>query len=480
MVESHRSGGLPDAYGRHYVPMLDPALLDRLLRTALERGGDYADVYVQRIRERSLVMEEGRLKSASESTACGVGIRVQRGEATGFAVCEDLDEAALQRAARRAAAIADGGPVAPAALRALALPERYPQRRPLADAALDERIALVRRLAERAAADPAVAWVQAALSDRDDTVQIATSDGVLAHDRRPLLQIRVRVQGERDGRRESVYDTTGGRCGLEHLDDARIDGLAARVQARLATRLAAAEAPAGTMPVMIAPGVGGVMLHEAVGHGLEADFNRKGTSTYSGKIGSVVASPLVRVVDRGDLPGEHGALAVDDEGVIPGCTPLIEGGVLTGYLHDRLSARLMGCAPTGNGRRQSYHHLPMPRMRCTLLEAGPHDPEEILRSVSKGLFVTWIGGGSVDIAKGDFNFNVEEAFLIEDGRLTRPVRGACLIGNGPEVMRQITMLGSDARIDGGIGMCGKNGQSVPVSDGCPTTLIASMVVGGRS
>lgn len=459
----------------------DPALLDRLLRTALARGGDYADVFAQRRVARSLQYEEGKVKAASEGRSQGVGIRVQQGEATGFAVCEDPDPDRLLEAARQAAAIAAGGggrlqPLVPATL-----PRRYEQRQPLAQAALADRIRYAADASQAAsAADPRITWVSVSVADSEDEIAIATSDGVFAQDRRPRILVRVNVLGEVEGRRESAGHGAGGRAGIEFLAHHPPAEVAREAVRLLDVKLRALEAKAGAMPVVIKCGEGGIMLHEAVGHGLEADFNRKGTSAYSGRVGEAVASPLVTLFDRADVPGDSGSLNVDDEGIVPGETVLIEQGVLRGYLTDRLSARLMGSGPTGNGRRQDYHHVPQPRMRVTGMRPGQDDPQDIIRSVRHGLYVAGIGGGSVDITKGDFNFTVEESYQIIDGQIGPPVRGACLIGNGPDAMRRIERVGHDLKLMESMGMCGKYGQSVPVGFGCPTLLIGELVVGGRA
>lgn len=460
----------------------DSKLFGILLGAALERGGDYADIYVQRSRIRALHFEEGKVKSATDVLNQGVGIRVQQGEATGYAACDDLDPASLLAAAHRASAIAQagGGPAMSQPLRPIVLPDRYPQRRPLAGLALAERISLARRASERAfAADARVHWVSVNCADVDDEVIIATSDGVVAEDRRPRLVFSVSVTGALGDRKESAGYGRGGRYGIEYMDRRRPEDISNEAVRRLVVKLIADEAPVGCMPVIIASGgAGGVMLHEAVGHGLEADFNRKHISAYSDKVGQMVANPLVSVFDRGDVVGDAGSLNVDDEGVVPTSTSLIENGRLVGYINDRLSARLMGVPCSGNGRRQSYQHVALPRMRITCLGAGPHARDDIIRSVKRGLYVASVGGGSVDITKGDFNFNVDEAYLIEDGRIGRPVRGACLIGNGPEVMRRVGMLGDDLQLDESVGQCGKHGQAVPVGFGTPTILVSEMTVGG--
>jgi TldD protein len=461
----------------------DAALFHTLLSTALERGGDYADIYAQTIRNRAVVFEEGKVKNAVDSLRQGVGIRVQQQEATGYAVCEDPDPTMLIAAARRAAAIASAGSTAtiPPDLSRRPVPNRYPQIRPVSQVALADRVAYARRASEKAyALDARVQWVSVFVQDQLDDVTIATSDGIHVRDVRPRVKMFMSATGAVRGRHETVWEMFGKRCGFEVLDLYSAETLAIETLRRLDVRLRAIESPAGEMPVVLAAGEGGIMIHEAVGHGLEADFNRKGVSAYSGRIGDLVANPMVTVFDRSDRLGDSGSLNVDDEGIIPGETTLIERGRLRTYLTDRLSARILHVDPSGNGRRQDYSHVPQPRMRITGLGPGQESRDEIIARVPRGLYVASIGGGSVDITKGDFNFQVEEAYLIENGKLGAPVRGACLIGNGPDVMQRITGLGNDLRFMDCAGYCGKGGQNVPVGYGCPTTLISSMVVGGSA
>jgi TldD protein len=329
------------------------------------------------------------------------------------------------------------------------------------------------------AADPRVQQVMVSLSGGVDTVLVARSDGVLAADVRPLVRINVQVIVEQNGRRESGYAGGGGRTSYaDLLADGKPEHFAREALRQALVNLEAIDAPAGQMPVVLGAGWPGVLLHEAVGHGLEGDFNRKGTSTYAGRIGQRVASPGVTIVDDGTLEGRRGSLNVDDEGTPTQCTTLIEDGVLVGYMQDTLNARLMGMQPTGNGRRESFAHLTMPRMTNTYMLAGPHDPEEMIRSVKKGLYAVNFGGGQVDITSGKYVFSATEAYLIEDGKITAPVKGATLIGNGPETMQRVSMIGNDLALDEGVGVCGKDGQSVPVGVGQPSLLIDQLTVGG--
>ncbi len=463
------------------TPLLDRPTCQRLLAAALERGGDYADVFVERTQSRSIAYEEDQVKSAKESMRLGVGIRVVAGERTGYAYCEDLDPATLLATAARAALIAAASPVAVAPLaERVGLPTRYGSVQPLEGIGVGERIELLRRASRRAyAADPRVRWVSCSLLDNRSQVTIATSDGVFVSDDRPMLRMNVQINAERDGRRERATTGGGGRLGYEYFARRSPEALADEAVRRVLTLFDAREAPAGALPVVLAPATSGILIHEAVGHGLEADFNRKGVSAYSGQVGQMVASPLVTVIDDGTVMGDRGAVNVDDEGIVPESTTLIENGILRGYLNDRLSARVMGVPLTGNGRREGYAKVPIPRMRVTYLAAGKDDPDDIIRSVKRGIYAVNFGGGSVDISKGDFNFHVTEGYLIEDGKITAPLRGATLIGNGPEVLRKVSRVGHDLRLSDGIWTCGKDGQGCPVGQGLPTTLVDEMTVGGK-
>ena len=455
--------------------------LERVFAQLLGPGVDFADLYFQHARQESWVMEDGIVKEGSHAIEQGVGVRALSGEKTGFAYSDELRLPALLEAASAARAIARSG--APGAGSGLAVSggrSLYPPLDPVETLASDAKVALLREVdAWLRAADPRVQQVIVSLSGTVDTVLIARSDGVLAGDVRPLVRCNVQVIVEQNGRRESGYGGGGGRYGYREL----IDGGQAIEFAREALRqaqvnLEAVDAPAGSMPVVLGPGWPGVLLHEAVGHGLEGDFNRKGTSAFSGRIGEQVAARGVTVVDDGTLPGRRGSLNVDDEGTPTECTTLIEDGILVGYMQDTLNARLMKMAPTGNGRRESFAHLPMPRMTNTYMRAGQHDPEEIIRSVKKGLYAVNFGGGQVDITSGKFVFSANEAYLIEDGRIGAPVKGATLIGSGPEAMTRISMVGTDLKLDSGVGVCGKDGQSVPVGVGQPTLRIDALTVGG--
>jgi len=456
--------------------------LENWLGEALHSGGDYADLYFEYVENSSISIDESIIKSAVRGVSLGVGVRVVSGERTGYAYSDDLSAEKIRHACRVAAAIASG----PAKVDKTGLSEG-PKRSvyPLLDGSftLQDRVALVER-ADRAARawDHRVFQVQASFVDNVRHVLIATSDGAMTHDVQPLSRLGVRVLArENGGRPQSGYAGGGGRIPLEAFTGDRSPETWAAEAARQAiTQLEAVDAPAGEMTVVLGPGWPGILLHEAVGHGLEADFNRKGVSAFSGRIGQKVASELCTVVDNGTIQNRRGSLNVDDEGVPTQENVLIENGVLRGYLADKLSGRLLNAASTGSGRRENYQNIPMPRMTNTFMLSGESDPADIIRSVPRGLYCANFGGGQVDITSGNFVFAASESYLIEDGRLTRPVRGATLIGNGPEALKYVSMVGNDLRLDEGIGICGKEGQSVPVGVGIPTVKIDRMTVGGTA
>jgi TldD protein len=453
--------------------------MERLLSAALARGGDFADLYFEHHRSSSLFLEEGILRTASAGVGCGLGVRVVSGERTGYAYTDDLSWSAMLRAAQTAAHIAsDSRTLPPQPVASRPIDRRYGQDS-LSGLALAERISLVER-AERAARghDPRIDKVMVSLAEETRRIRIANSVGVLVEDVQPLFSIRVSaiaVDGET--RREGSAGG-GGRLGAAFFAERSPEHFAREAARMAVTMLDAVEAPAGSMPVVLGPGWPGILLHEAVGHGLEGDFNRKGTSAFTGRIGQRVAAPGVTVIDDGSIQDRRGSLNVDDEGNVPGRTVLIEDGILRGYLQDRLNAGLMKMAPTGNGRRQSYASIPMPRMTNTFMLAGQEDPADIVKSVSRGLYAKSFGGGQVDITSGKFVFSATEAYLIEDGRIGAPVVGATLIGNGPDVLTRVTRIGHDLALDEGIGTCGKAGQSVPVGVGLPTILVSEITVGG--
>ncbi len=466
--------------------LLEPAELDeqrltRVLDGLMKPGVDAADLYFQFSKSEHWSLEEGIVKSGSHSVEQGVGVRAVAGDRQGLAYTEELRYDALQDAATAARAIVDTGERyqvgALTENRGLAL---YPAINPLETLPTPDKLALLRRAdAAARAADTRVKQVMCSLAMNYEVVVMAATSGRLAADVRPLIRMDVTVIVEHNGRREQAHVGGGGRHALDYFAASQLPEEYAREAVRQAiVMLDAIPAPAGTMPIVLGPGWPGVLLHEAVGHGLEGDFNRKGSSAYSGRIGEKVASELCTIVDDGTLPGRRGSLNLDDEGTPTRCTTLIENGILKGYLQDTLNARLMGVESTGNGRRESFASLVMPRMTNTYMLAGPHDPEEIIRSVPNGLYAVNFGGGQVDITSGNFVFSASEAYLIENGRITRPVKGATLIGNGPEAMRAVSMVGSDLKLDGGVGVCGKEGQSVPVGVGQPTLKIDGITVGG--
>jgi TldD protein len=458
---------------------VEVAEMERLLALALERGGDFADLYFERHRTSSIVMEEQIIRSATAGVTCGLGVRVVSGERTGYAYTDDLSWSAMARAASTAAHIASGSQDAPPQSVSPKPVERRYGSSTLGSVSLADRIAIVER-ADRAAraADPRIEKVVVSLGEESRQVRIANSMGVLVEDVQPLFSIRVNAIASENGVRREGSAGGGGRVGAEFFDERPPESWG-REAARMAiTMLSAVEAPAGAMPVVLAPGWPGIILHEAIGHGLEGDFNRKGTSAFSGRLGQRVAAPGVTVVDDGSIPGRRGSLNVDDEGNVPGRTVLIEDGILRGYLQDRLNSGLMKMPATGNGRRQGYTSIPMPRMTNTFMLAGQDDPDDIVKSVPRGLYAKHFGGGQVDITSGKFVFSASEAYLIEDGRITKPVVGATLIGNGPDILTKVTRIGHDLKLDEGVGTCSKAGQNVPVGVGLPTLLVSEITVGG--
>ncbi|HEU0122883.1 MAG TPA: metalloprotease TldD [Bryobacteraceae bacterium] len=456
--------------------------LEKYLAEALSKGGDYADLYFEYLATSSISVDESLVKSATQGVTLGVGIRVLSGERTGYAYSDDLTPERILKAARTAACIASGPATAlTVGLEPVAKRDLYPVPLLASETPLTERAQLVKRAdAAGRAYDSRVFQVQALFADSVRHVMVATSDGRISTDLQPMARMNVSVLArEGDGVPQRGHAGGGGRIGLDFFTGDHSPEAFAKEAARQAILLLGAkEAPAGEMTVVLGPGWPGILLHEAVGHGLEADFNRKGVSAFSGRVGQQVASPLCTVVDDGTIAHRRGSLNVDDEGEPTQENVLIENGVLRGYLTDKLSARLSGGASTGSGRRENYQHYPMPRMTNTFLRNGESDPEEILRSVKKGLYCTNFGGGQVDITSGNFVFTASESFLIEDGKITAPVRGATLIGNGPEALKYVSMVGNDLKLDLGIGVCGKEGQSVPVGVGMPTIKIDQMTVGG--
>ncbi|HET7569030.1 MAG TPA: metalloprotease TldD [Gammaproteobacteria bacterium] len=462
---------------------LDESQLAGVLGRAMGARIDNADLYFQLSRRESWALEDGIVKEGTHSIDQGVGVRAMSGDKTGFAYSDEILLPALTQASDMARAIArSGGEGKLQAWHAHNAPQLYAPVDPLSTLADSDKVALLQRIdAELRRMDPRVKQVMVNLGAVHDTIMIAGSDGTLAGDVRPLVRFSVAVIAEENGRREQGYAGGGGRFGYQYfIDEDRALELGREAVRSALINLEAEPAPAGTMPVVLGPGWPGVLLHEAIGHGLEGDFNRKGTSAFAGRLGERVASELCTVVDDGTIVDRRGSLSIDDEGTPAECTVLIENGILKGYMQDRMNARLMNMRPTGNGRRESFAHLPMPRMTNTYMRPGPHDPAEIIASVGKGLYAANFGGGQVDITSGKFVFSASEAYLIENGKLTRPVKGATLIGNGPDVLTRVSMVGNDLKLDEGIGTCGKDGQSVPVGVGQPTLKVDSLTVGGTS
>lgn len=460
---------------------LDLEALETGLGYAMGAGIDYADLYFQRTWQEGWVLEDGEVKEASYSIDGGVGVRSLAGEKTGFAYSNQITADALMDTGRTAAGIVRSGQRLPGQLvRPVSAMSRYEGIDPLAGLSAEDKVAMLKQADKVArAADPSISQVSASLSGTYEVVLVRASDGTLAADIRPLVRFNVSVIAVKNGRRERGSAGGGGRYSMAKLRDDQVAEQYAKEAVRQAlVNLEAVDAPAGQMPVVLASGWPGILLHEAVGHGLEGDFNRKGSSAFAGKMGQRVAAKGVTIVDDATLADCRGSMSVDDEGTPGQYTPLIEDGILTGYMQDKLNARLMGMAPTGNARRESFAHLPMPRMTNTVMLAGQDEPSDIIKSVKRGIYAVSFGGGQVDITSGKFVFSASEAYLIEDGKVTAPVKGATLIGNGPEAMQRVSMIGHDMALDTGIGVCGKEGQGVPVGVGQPTLKLDELTVGG--
>ena len=461
---------------------LEAPQLQQVFGAIMTHDVDYADLYFQYLRSEAWSLEEGIVKSGSFNIDQGVGVRAVAGEKTAFAYSDEISLAALKDAAGATRAIARLGgrnnlPVARAGERR----RLYPALDPLASLVDTDKVRLLERL-ERICRgrDPRIVQVMATLASVYEVMLVARADGVMAADVRPLVRLSLQVIAEQNGRREQGVSGGGGRSDYAYFTDAVLEDYAAKAVDQALVNLDSRPTPAGTMTVVLGPGWPGVLLHEAIGHGLEGDFNRKGSSAFTGRIGERVAAPGVTVVDDGTLPSRRGSLNVDDEGNPTQCTTLIEDGVLRGYIQDSLNARLMKMPLTGNGRRESYQHVVMPRMTNTYMLAGSHDPREILASVKKGIYAVNFGGGQVDITNGKFVFSMSEAYMIENGKVTYPLKGATLIGNGPDALTRVKMIGDDLALDTGVGTCGKDGQSVPVGVGQPTLRIDGLTVGGTA
>jgi len=455
--------------------------LERALGVLMAPGVDSADLYFQAMRHEGWSLEDGIVKQGSYSIDQGVGVRAIAGEKTGFAYSDEIVQPSLLRASEAAAAIArSGNRNGLQRWKVSAAHQLYPGLDPLVSASDEEKVSLLQQADVRARAlDPRVQQVMASLSAAYEVILVCCSDGTFAADIRPLIRMNVSVLVEEKGRRERGSSGGGGRHNYDYFMKSELPASYVDEAVRQAlVNLEAGPTPAGEMTVVLGPGWPGVLLHEAIGHGLEGDFNRKGTSAFSGRIGEMVASEFCTVVDDGAMPGRRGSLNIDDEGTVTRQTTLIENGRLVGYMQDKMNAGLMGVAPTGNGRRESYAHIPMPRMTNTYMLAGSHDPAEIIGSVKNGIYARNFAGGQVDITSGKFVFSASESYLIKDGKLGAPVKDATLIGDGPSVLHQVSMVGNDLALDAGIGVCGKEGQSVPVGVGQPTLKIDRLTVGG--
>jgi TldD protein len=460
---------------------VDERMIRETLAAALSSGGDRADVFFQHRVMNSLGLEDGSVNRASTSVQLGAGVRVVKGDQQGYAFTEELTVESLKRAAMTAAAVANGpSREAPQSFRADPMPSRYELKRGWEEIRVEDKLPLLVGLNAKAlAADPRIKKVNVSFGDEAGAVLVADSDGRIAEDIQPMSRVYLSCVAEDKGRRESNGSNMAGRTGFDWYDQTRLDRLVKKAVDKTLILFDAVPPPVGEMPVVLGAGSSGILLHEAIGHGMEADFNRKNVSIFSDKIGKYVAKPFVHIVDDGTQEGARGAINVDDEGNPVGKTSLVEAGILSSYLHDSISAKHYKVKPTGSGRRESYQHAPMPRMRSTYMLPGPHKRDEIVASVKKGIFCDSFSNGQVQIGAGDFTFYVTNGWLIEDGKLTRPVKDVNIIGNGPKVLSLIDMVADDLTIDEGGWTCGKNGQSVPVSQGMPTVRVASITVGGR-
>ncbi|HEX6136683.1 MAG TPA: metallopeptidase TldD-related protein [Casimicrobiaceae bacterium] len=475
------TGRLAEAFFRDRYG-IDQSVAAEVIGIAMSRGGDRGELFFEHREGSNISFEQQAVKSASRSITQGLGVRVMQGDAIGYAFTEDLSRDAMRRAADTAARIASRGDTAPPVdVVHYESADYYAPSASTTGVAPAEKVELIRR-ADAAARrfDPAIARVDVNFIDELKHVMIVTSDGRIAGDVQPLVRFNVSCLSERDGNRQSARWGGGGRMGMAYFDTHRPEALAEEAARQSMVLQSAIDAPAGTFPVVLAAGDSGILLHEAIGHGLEADFNRKRTSNYTDQVGNVVASELCTVVDDGTIRDSRGSINIDDEGNLPGYNVLIEKGVLHGYIQDTLSTKHFGVRPTGNGRRQSFKHYPMPRMTNTYMLAGESSPEDIIRSVDRGIYCVAFNGGQVNISNGDFVFSVTEGYMIEGGRITAPIRNVNLIGNGPDVLRKVTAVGSDFALSDGRWTCGKDGQSVPVGVGIPTTLVSGMTVGGTA
>ncbi len=461
---------------------VDQAVVARVMSELTSRGADAADLYFQHSRNNSLTLEDGIVSSANSGIQQGVGLRVVIGEQTGYAFTEDLTLQSMLAAARTASSIASGSQmVAPQSFNPLAMGDLYSTTVPWADVGVDQKLPVMKFIEQQTKSkDPAIEKVAVYWSDGDERVMIATLDGKLVTDHRPMARVTVVVTAKKGDETQTGYSNIAAREEFSWFSEARLSKMVDEAVDRTLIQFEAIRPPAGEMPVILASGASGILLHEAIGHGMEADFNRKGTSIYSDMMGKKVAEPFVTVVDQADIPRERGALNYDDEGNKAGRTVMVENGILKSYLHDQISAKQYDIKPTGSGRRESYQYAPMPRMSCTFMEDGPHTKEEIVAAVDNGIICETYTNGQVQIGAGDYTFYVKNGWLVEGGKITAPIKDVNIIGNGPESLKRITMVANDARLDTGGWTCGKNGQSVPVSQGIPTVLVSKMTVGGEN
>ncbi|MEL7186850.1 MAG: metallopeptidase TldD-related protein [Pseudomonadota bacterium] len=461
---------------------VDQGTVSRVMSEMTSRGADAADLYFQHTRSNRLTLEDGIVSNANSGIEQGVGLRVVVGEQTGYAFTEDLTLPSMLAAARTSSAIANGSQVvAPQSFNPAAMGDLYTTAVPWSDVGIEKKLPVMKFVEKTAKAkDPAIEKVAVYWADSDERVMIATLDGKLVTDSRPMTRITVVVTAKKNGTTQTGYSNIAAREEFSWYTEERLGVMIDEAVDRAMIQFEATRPPAGEMPVILASGASGILLHEAIGHGMEADFNRKGTSIYSDMIGKKVAEPFVTVVDQADIPRERGALNYDDEGNRAGRTVMVENGILKSYLHDQISAKQYGLQPTGSGRRESYQYSPMPRMSCTFMEDGPHTKQEIIEAVDHGIICETYTNGQVQIGAGDYTFYVKNGWLVEKGKVTAPIKDVNIIGNGPESLKRITMVANDARLDTGGWTCGKNGQSVPVSQGIPTVLVSNMTVGGEN
>ncbi len=475
-----RRAAAPEAPFMRGAMAVDPQLAARILHQALSRGGDFADLFFEYRRSGSLAMEDGRIRTVGGGVDMGMGVRVVQDSAVGYAYAESVEPEEMERAAETASQIAAGGKRRPAIkVQRKRLPRRYPVQREVVDVDGRARVELLRR-ADRAAreASPKIIRVDASLVSVHKEILVISSEGTMAYDCQPMVRVGVSAVARRGKRTEAGSSGGGGRFGLDYFETVSPEDHGQEAARVALVNLDSRPAPAGSMSVVLSAGDSGILLHEAVGHGLEADFNRKRTSNYTDQVGNTVASELVTVVDDPRIAGSRGSINVDDEGAVPRKHLLISGGKLRGYMHDQISARFFGRKASGSGRRESFRHEPMPRMTNTLMMAGEDDPQDIIRSVDRGILACRFSGGQVNISNGDFVFSLVEGYLIEKGKVTAPLKGVNLIGNGPDALNTVSMVGYDFELSDGMWTCGKDGQSVPVGVGMPTVKLDSLTVGG--